>query len=611
MCPRHSGRRLWIAAMISFVAGDCAKVTNLGENSDASRPDFGGVDALSALADGPRDVGGSGGRMGATDAADASSPTELTCGSPNQGSVGCSFYAAQPSLARGGLCYAMVVVNPNTKPAALKLQRGATVFSLNQVARLPQGAGTTLTYLPYDAAGLAPGAVAILFLSGPSDTRPRPVTQPAPTLESPCPFGVTAAVDDETSVGRAVSGMGEAFHLTSDRPIVAYDISPYGGAYSYVSSASLLLPVEAWTGNYIAAAPQEGIFPNFALVIAHQDGTEVSLRVREAVVAGDGVPATVAGGVTRLRLDAGQFAQVAVAPRMGTPSPTGPFGMSGAVLSSTKPVGLVVGNACTRTPDSADACDGIHQQMPPLSAWGTEYAAVRHRSRLTATEEEPGPWQIVAAVDGTELTYLPQVPAPYAAFPTPAPTRLSAGQSVRFWTNQPFVVRSQDAMHPIYLAGEMTGCEFLRSERRTPEEIGAGDPEFVNTVPTSQFLTAYTLFSDVTYPDTSLVVVRKPGPDGRFADVKLGCAAAPIANWTSVGPLQFARVDLVRGNYRPIISGCDNGVQQISSSAPFGVTVWGWASSATGGGIGAVSYAYPGGAGLIKVTDVVIPVVVE
>lgn len=42
-----------------------------------------------------------------------------------------------------------------------------------------------------------------------------------------------------------------------------------------------------------------------------------------------------------------------------------------------------------------------------------------------------------------------------------------------------------------------------------------------------------------------LVVIRKAGKDGKFADVKLACAAAPIARWTPLATgLEFARVDL-------------------------------------------------------------------
>ncbi|HEY0714206.1 MAG TPA: IgGFc-binding protein, partial [Polyangia bacterium] len=164
------------------------------------------------------------------------------------------------------------------------------------------------------------------------------------------------------------------------------------------------------------------------------------------------------------------------------------------------------------------------------------------------------------------------------------------------WTDEPFVVRSQDAAHPIHLAGMMTGGHFMRPERQGSTRT-SGDPEFVNAVPTDQYKNDITFFTDPTYPETTLVVVRKPGANGRFSDVSLGCSGVPLAGWTSVGPLEFTRVDLVRDR-RSEISGCHNGVHRMTSANPFAVTVWG-----TGP---VVSYAYPGGTALRPINDVII-----
>ena len=40
--------------------------------------------------------------------------------------------------------------------------------------------------------------------------------------------------------------------LSTDRPVVAYTILPYGGGPSAATSATLLLPTSAWDTNYIA-----------------------------------------------------------------------------------------------------------------------------------------------------------------------------------------------------------------------------------------------------------------------------------------------------------------------------------------------------------------------
>jgi len=65
------------------------------------------------------------------------------------------------------------------------------------------------------------------------------------------------------------------------------------------------------------------------------------------------------------------------------------------------------------------ACDGAHQQLPPVKALGHEHVAVRYRSRIDG-HNEVVPWRLVGAVDGTTLAYEPATPAG-------APTTLSAG----------------------------------------------------------------------------------------------------------------------------------------------------------------------------------------
>ena len=55
----------------------------------------------------------------------------------------------------------------------------------------------------------------------------------------------------------------------------------------------------------------------------------------------------------------------------------------------------------------------------------------------------------------------------------------------------------------------------------------------------------YVFFTDPTYPETNLVVVRKKGASG-FADVNLDCAGK-IEGWKKLtDDLQYTRVDLVR-----------------------------------------------------------------
>ena len=119
-------------------------------------------------------------------------------------------------------------------------------------------------------------------------------------------------------------------------------------------------------------------------------------------------------------------------------------------------------------------------------------------------------------------------------------------------------------------------------------------------------------FTDPTYPETDLVIVRVKGPGG-FADVTLDCAGL-LSGWQPVGTsgqYEYTRFDLSRHNFEGQ-SGCDNGRHEITSNVPFGLTVWGWGSAETGQQLSGfysqyVSYAYPGGASVAPINKVYVP----
>jgi hypothetical protein len=238
-------------------------------------------------------------------------------------------------------------------------------------------------------------------------------------------------------------------------------------------------------------------------------------------------------------------------------------------------------------PTDKNACDSAQQQIPPVRALGHEYVGVRYRGRAGGMDEVV-PWRIVGAVNGTNLTWLPTKPAN-------APDKLDLGTVLEFDSTGPFIVKSQDSKHPFFLSEYMTGGELFDSE---------GDPEWVTLIPPEQYLDNYVLFTDPTYSETDLVVVRsKAKSDGMFHPVTLDCAGE-IGGWMPIGDYEYTRADLVTGNFMDV-GNCSNGRHEMTSDAPFGVTVWGWGSKAAMG-TKLVSYAYPAGASIQPINDVVV-----
>lgn len=93
-------------------------------------------------------------------------------------------------------------------------------------------------------------------------------------------------------------------------------------------------------------------------------------------------------------------------------------------------------------------------------------------------------------------------------------------------------------------------------------------------------------------------------PASIVKDVNLDCAGT-LTGWAPLGPYEYTRVDMVTGNFQSV-NGCSNGRHEISSEAPFGVTVWGWGSFAAASTT-YVSYAYPAGASIQQINEVVVP----
>jgi hypothetical protein len=486
----------------------------------------------------------------------------------NKSSVGCDYYAVPATDFTGQTCFAVYVANTWGSPVTLGASWGTQNFtsSLSNFAYVPQGSGKNLTYTALTNGQVPVGGVAILFLSGNGCPKPTATT---------------------TATSTAGTQLTNAFHITADRPVVLYDIFPYGGGSSAVTSATLLLPTSAWDTNYVATAAwsETGFGNPWIAFVAQQDNTQISIVPTNDITAGTGVTADLKGKLGVYNLNAGQLIRFQQA-----------TDLTGSVVQSNNPIGSWGGHGCTNL--EQPACDGMHQQIPPVKALGHEYVAARYRNRLTSLDEAP-PWRFVGAVDGTTLTYDPPQ--------TGGPTTLAQGQMVEWDAKGPFVVRSQDAQHPFFFGAHMTGCFTLPGNYSSP--VGcAGDPEFVDVIPPDQYLANYIFFTDPTYPETNLVFVRKKGSDNQFHDVTLDCSGV-LTGWQNVdsaGTYQFTRADLQTGNFAKV-GNCDNGRNAAHSDVPFGLTIWGWGTNASTGFFSeACSYAYPAGASVQPINTVVI-----
>ena len=469
--------------------------------------------------------------------------------------VGCRYYAVDMDNydSLDASCFAVIISNTHaTDTANVVVERW--VGGVPAAIDFP-GAGASRT--------IAPRAVEVFRIAG-------NCSAPGAAMA-----GVNAGIDDAGLAAR------NAFRITSDLPVVAYQINPYEAAADHSTDASLLIAAAALDTDYYAVNYAQAHWPNEFNVVAIEDGTSVTITSSTTTVAGPGnVPPALAPGVTyTVTLNEGDNLQIA--------TPGGAnygYDLSGTYVDADKPVALFSGAECINIPYPQGYCDHIEEQLMPLSTWGTEYVGARHPPRAS----ESAFWRVIAAEDGTVITFDPAVSANIA---------LDAGQSSEFSTTVDFRATSTTADKPFFLAQYMTGAEQAAAESGTTiEALGnrRGDPAMTISVPTAQYMDDYVFLSDSTYAYNFLVVVRASSAD----TIHLDCFdPIPDARFTTIGagPYQYARITLSAEVGSPDGT-CASGAHHVWGDGPFGIWVYGFYAD--------TSYGYPGGMSLERIFSV-------
>ncbi|MFZ6185686.1 IgGFc-binding protein [Nannocystis pusilla] len=196
-----------------------------------------------------------------------------------------------------------------------------------------------------------------------------------------------------------------AYRLRSTRPVTVYQYNPLKATTT--NDASLLLPVNTWTGNYLVAAWPTWTFtpgtnyPGFYAVVANQDNTKVTLTpstTGKIVQAGGGVAANGTGVVT---LNADDVLQVM----------SGVGGdLTGTIVSADKPVQVFGGQECTNVPLNVTACDHLEETMFPIETLAKEYVVVPPVQVPNDQLDKAQIVRVIASEDNTTLVFTPDQP---------------------------------------------------------------------------------------------------------------------------------------------------------------------------------------------------------
>lgn len=479
------------------------------------------------------------------------------------GTLGCEFFVAPVAVQNffnggSGTCVAAMVANGGRAPVSVTIEHRGAKIDVADRGRIPVTRAGTLEYAPLPADGKVPAeGIAVFFLHQ--------------TEEGVCPAPALATGPMLTG-----TGFGEAFRIQTSHPVSAYSVLP---ALTANASLALLYPAASWGTSHVATISE---IPNSertevylrseetGIVLVAKNEASVTVQPAKDLVGNvdAGVRSVAAGASRQFKLGPGQTLQLSQREDL-----------SGTVIVSDEPIGVF--SASTWYPHISR-----HQQLAPVRATGHRYAAVRPRDREAPYPEKHG-WRFVGMVDGTKLTYRPSAPLG-------APTELAARQVVEIETGDRFVVESQDPEHPFALV------EGTRRAQGTT--FGSVMFESTPAVSLDQLVSAQLFYTVPGFSVGHLVVVREADEGGAFQPVELDCLG-PLTGWQAIdreGRYQYALVDTPRFDYEKKTSSCDLGRRAMRSSAPFGVTVWGW--------LGNETYAYPAATGLRVVNDVSVSV---
>jgi len=354
-----------------------------------------------------------------------------------------------------------------------------------------------------------------------------------------------------------------AYRLRSTQPVTVYQFSPLeyalSGNNSFTNDASLLLPVNAWTGTYrVASRNHFSGMSGFLAVTAQANNTKVTLTAGpQSGQVKSGVTGIGTNGAGTVTLNAGDVLELVT---NGGSAQNDPNDVTGMLVSADKAVQVISGHQCVFVPYSVGYCDHLEESMFPYETLANEYIVTAPLIPTGGSTPKVEMVRIVATKPNTTLSYDPPqsgAPASIAA----------AGGWVEIQNNnKDFQISANEPILVVqYMEGQDAGG-------------GSGDPAMANAVAKSQYRNSYLFHAPTNYEKSYVNVVAKTGEA-----VTLDGQAIPAGSFVAIGGTGYSVA-------RVSVSNSGNGNHNISAAQPFGISVYGYGQY--------TSYWYPGGSNL-------------
>ncbi len=332
----------------------------------------------------------------------------------------------------------------------------------------------------------------------------------------------------------AVAGTGGAIateplgiHVTSNTEVSVYGLNDM----LETTDGFLGLPVATLGTQYRVLTYNDPTFSEIG-VVATANGTVVTVVPSAALIGG-----TPAGTPVVRTLNAGD---VLFLPSIAAGD------LTGSTVTASQPVAVFGAASCALIPTNGFACNHLVEQLPPTSAWGSDFITVPLASRVGGDRV-----RVLANQAGTTVSFNGTVVA-----------TLGAGQfHEQVVTATTHIVSSSPVLVGYYSQGASV-------------DLGTGDPSMMLIPPTSQFLPSYTFNSSDNFAPNFVNVVA---PTASLGSLTLDGAAVNPAAFTAVPGTAFSVAQL----------SLSPGAHRLVGSADFGAYVYGFAQ--------ANAYSFPAG----------------
>lgn len=430
------------------------------------------------------------------------------------------------------------------------------------------------------------------------------VTSPDGTVQSAdIPAGSLATFGIGEAFGLKGSGRtNNGVHIVATKAVVAFQFNPYANEDVFSNDASMLYPAHLQGGEYrVVTLPHQNLggdadFPGYVAIVGSGEGAvSVTVTVTAPTSGGDDIPALSVGGSHTFTVAPGEV--VALESKSGD--------LSGTKVVAAGPVMVFAGHVAARTDECCS--DHLEQQMPPLAAWGKEYAIAQSWERsnnpdhLRIVASEPtqvtidafGSPKIVAlqagqvhetifeghiAIKADKRVLVAQVLASAEDGTAVGPCNTPADCGGVAYKCEPFGAGAVDVCQMKSCATDAEcgpGFSCAASLYGTPgkECKAVGDPAMMIAVPTSRWQDRFVFVTPDKYLFDYVNIVCEAG-------TTVTLDGETISSWEPLG-----------GGFVVHRTPVSDGVHVIDSSAPCTVTVYGYDNH--------VSYGYPGGARLL------------